>query len=186
MFVAGNAVSRSSPLACYAGDLPGHFDQPMWQPDGETGEPEMSVSVPGLTRSHGAGGEPVVPLGMPLVDDYVEFLGAVSPEHGARCRVRPEGVLQRGRRGPRAGCGRWMCWRLSRPSAPGARAIRCCSGWIPEVSTAGPGRARWPVRRPASPSSSGIFRPAVTCPPTRSRVGYRPGVSALVRPRVCR
>ena len=47
----------------------------------------MSVSVPCLIRSRGAGGEPVVRLGMPLVDDYLEFLAG---------RCRPNTVLAAG------------------------------------------------------------------------------------------
>ena len=39
----------------------------------------MSVSDPCLTRSRGPFGDPVVRLGMPLVDDYLEFLAG-------RCR----------------------------------------------------------------------------------------------------
>lgn len=44
----------------------------------------MSVSGPCLIRSRGASGEPVVRLGMPLVDDYLEFLDG---------RCRPNTVL---------------------------------------------------------------------------------------------
>lgn len=47
----------------------------------------MSVSVPCLIRSRGAGGEPVVRLGMPLIDDYLEFLAG---------RCRPNTVLAAG------------------------------------------------------------------------------------------
>jgi len=47
----------------------------------------VSVLAPCLIRSRGAGGEPVVRLGMPLVDDYLEFLGG---------RCRPNTVLAAG------------------------------------------------------------------------------------------
>jgi integrase/recombinase XerD len=40
----------------------------------------MSVSDPCLIRSRGPSGEPVVRLGVPLVDDYLEFLAG-------RCRT---------------------------------------------------------------------------------------------------
>ena len=36
--------------------------------------PEMSLPVPCLMRLQGPSGEPLVRLGMPLVDDYLEFL----------------------------------------------------------------------------------------------------------------
>jgi integrase/recombinase XerD len=44
----------------------------------------MSVLVPCLIRSSGPGGEPVLRLGVPLVDDYLEFLAG---------RCRPNTVL---------------------------------------------------------------------------------------------
>ncbi len=44
----------------------------------------MSVPYPCLIRSRGPGGEPVLRLGMPWVDDYLEFLGG---------RCRPNTVL---------------------------------------------------------------------------------------------
>ena len=44
----------------------------------------MSVPDPCLIRSRGPSGEPVVRLGMPPVDDYLEFLGG---------RCRPNTVL---------------------------------------------------------------------------------------------
>lgn len=44
----------------------------------------MSVSDPCLIRSRGPSGEPVVRLGMPLIDDYLEFLEG---------RCRPNTVL---------------------------------------------------------------------------------------------
>ena len=47
----------------------------------------MSVSDPCLIRSRGPSGEPVVRLGMPLVDDYLEFLAG---------RCRPNTVLAAG------------------------------------------------------------------------------------------
>ena len=44
----------------------------------------MSLSDPCLIRSRGPSGESTVRLGVPLVDDYLEFLeGTVSTEHGA-------------------------------------------------------------------------------------------------------
>ena len=46
----------------------------------------MSVPDPCLMRLRGPSGEPVVRLGMPLVDDYLEFLeGRCPTEHGAGC-----------------------------------------------------------------------------------------------------
>jgi integrase/recombinase XerD len=47
----------------------------------------MSVSDPCLIRSRGPSGEPVLRLGMPLVDDYLEFLEG---------RCRPNTVLAAG------------------------------------------------------------------------------------------
>jgi integrase/recombinase XerD len=44
----------------------------------------MSLSDPCLIRSRGPSGEPVVRLGMPLVDDYLDFLDG---------RCRPHTVL---------------------------------------------------------------------------------------------
>ncbi len=44
----------------------------------------MSVPYPCLIRSRGPGGEPVLRLGMPWVDDYLEFLAG---------RCRPNTVL---------------------------------------------------------------------------------------------
>ncbi len=44
----------------------------------------MSVLVPCLIRTSGAAGEPVLRLGLPLVDDYLEFLAG---------RCRPNTVL---------------------------------------------------------------------------------------------
>lgn len=44
----------------------------------------MCVFDPCLTRSHGPSGEPVVRLGAPLLDDYLEFLAG---------RSRPNTVL---------------------------------------------------------------------------------------------
>jgi integrase/recombinase XerD len=48
------------------------------------GGPEMSAFDPCLTRSRGPSGEPVVRLGVPLLDDYLEFLAG---------RSRPNTVL---------------------------------------------------------------------------------------------
>ena len=70
--------------ACYARDLPGHFDQPLWLPVDGAGGLEMSLSDPCLIRSRGPSGEPVVRLGVPLLDDYLEFLAG---------RCRPNTVL---------------------------------------------------------------------------------------------
>jgi hypothetical protein len=39
----------------------------------------MPVSGPCLIRSRGSLREPVVPLGMPLVDDYLEFVAGGGP-----------------------------------------------------------------------------------------------------------
>jgi len=47
----------------------------------------MSVSDPCLTRSRGPFGDPVVRPGMPLVDDYLEFMAG---------RCRPNTVLAAG------------------------------------------------------------------------------------------
>ena len=44
----------------------------------------MSLTDPCLIRSRGPSGEPTVRLGMPLVDDYLEFLDG---------RCRPNTVL---------------------------------------------------------------------------------------------
>ncbi len=44
----------------------------------------MSLSDPCLIRSRGPSGEPVLRLGMPLVDEYLEFLEG---------RCRPNTVL---------------------------------------------------------------------------------------------
>jgi len=67
------------------GDLHGHFHQPLWLPVDRARGFEMSVSDLCLIRSRGPSGEPLVRLGMPLVDDYLEFLESVPTEHGARC-----------------------------------------------------------------------------------------------------
>src|SRR3990170_2036712 len=76
---------RQAPAhACYADDLPGHFVQPLWLPVDGAGGLEMSLSDPCLIRSRGPSGEPVVRLGIPLVDDYLEFL---------KGRCRPNTVL---------------------------------------------------------------------------------------------
>lgn len=56
----------TSAHACYAGDLSGHFDEPLWLPVDGAGGLEMSVSDPCLIRSRGPSGESVVRLGMPL------------------------------------------------------------------------------------------------------------------------
>src|SRR5918994_4489895 len=75
----------SSPAhACYARDLPGHFDEPLWLSVDGAGGLEMSVSDRCLIRSRGPSGEPVIRLGVPLVDDYLEFLDG---------RCRPNTVL---------------------------------------------------------------------------------------------
>jgi len=44
----------------------------------------MSVSDPCLMRSRGPSGEPVLRLGLPLVDEYLDFL---------ECRCRPNTVF---------------------------------------------------------------------------------------------
>ncbi len=77
------------------------FDEPLWLPVDGAGGLEMSLSDPCLIRSRGPSGEPVVRLSMPLVDDYLEFLeGRCRPNAGVGCRVRPTGVLRRGRLAP--------------------------------------------------------------------------------------
>ena len=70
--------------ACYAGDLSGHFDEPLWLPIDGVGGLEMTLFDPCLIRSRGPSRELVVRLGMPLVDDYLEFLEG---------RCRPNTVL---------------------------------------------------------------------------------------------
>jgi hypothetical protein len=47
----------------------------------------MSVSDLCLIRSRGPSGEPLVRLGMPLVDDYLEFLEVGADR--TRCSLRP-------------------------------------------------------------------------------------------------
>src|SRR5215218_10729421 len=80
----GQAVRAN---ASYARDPSGHFDQPLWLPVDGAGGPEMSLFDPCLTRSRGPSGQVVVRLGMPLVDDYLEFLEG---------RCRPNTVLAAG------------------------------------------------------------------------------------------
>lgn len=53
----------------------------------------MSLSDPCLIRSRGPSGEPVLRLGMPLVDDYLEFLEG---------RCRPNTVMAAVRKQQRA------------------------------------------------------------------------------------
>lgn len=71
-------------IFCYAADLPEHFEEPLWLPVDGAGGLEMSLSDPCLIRSRGPSGESVVRLGLPLVDDYLEFLEG---------RCRPNTVL---------------------------------------------------------------------------------------------
>jgi site-specific recombinase XerD len=73
--------------ACYARDLLRHFDEPSWLLAGGVGGLEMSLLDVCLVRSRGRSGELVVRLGMPLVDDYLEFLAG---------RCRPNTVLAAG------------------------------------------------------------------------------------------
>src|SRR3954447_10417417 len=74
----------ASGSACYAGDVSGHFDEPRWLFPGGPGGLEMSLLAPCLIRSRGPAGEEVIRLGVPLVDDYLEFLAG---------RCRPNTVL---------------------------------------------------------------------------------------------
>jgi len=60
----------------------------------------MSMSDPCLIRSRGPSGEPVVRLGMPLLDEYLEFLGSNTAFANAELRfpfieamLTPLGVL---------------------------------------------------------------------------------------------
>jgi hypothetical protein len=68
---ATNAIPCRDPPghACYAGDLPGHFDQPFGCLPVEMKASICPRPTPCLIRSRGPSGEQVVRLGMPLVDD---------------------------------------------------------------------------------------------------------------------
>jgi len=70
--------------ACYARDLAGHFDEPWWLFASDVGGLEMPVLYPCLIRSRRPSGQVVVRLGVPLADDYLEFLEG---------RCRPNTVL---------------------------------------------------------------------------------------------
>ena len=71
----------------------------------------MPTFAPCVIRSQGPAGDPVVRLGLPLLDDYLEFLaGRCRPNTVLAAALRPEGVLHRrgqaaeaGPRGRRAG-----------------------------------------------------------------------------------
>lgn len=64
----------------------------------------MSVPLPCLIRSIGRSGEPVVLLGMPLVDDCLDFLaGRCRPNTVLARRPRIERLLHSGRQGTAGG-----------------------------------------------------------------------------------
>jgi len=53
----------------------------------------MPTIAPCLIHSHDPSGGPVVRLGVPLLDDYLEFLSGRCRPNGARGGLRPIGVL---------------------------------------------------------------------------------------------
>ena len=80
----------------------------MFHEDGKA--TRMPTHIPSLIRSEGPTGEPIVRLGQPLLDDYLEFLSG---------RCRPNTVLavafdlkvsSRSWASTRGGCGRLTCW----------------------------------------------------------------------------
>jgi hypothetical protein len=82
-----------------------------------------------LIRSRGPSGEEVVRLGMPLVDDYLEFLAG---------RCRPNTVLAAAYdlkvfftvvAKDVADVSPATCWGSSPPSGPVEPVSRCCSAW---------------------------------------------------------
>ena len=85
----------------------------------------MSVSDPCLIRSRGPSGEPVVRLGMPLVDDYLEFLeGRCRPNTVLAAAYDLRVFFTRRRQATGGGRGRRTCWGSSPPSAPAAPAAQ--------------------------------------------------------------
>jgi hypothetical protein len=75
---------RMCASACYARDLPGDFDQPVWLMVEGPGGRDMSGLDPSLVRSRGPSGEVVLRVGVACADDYLDFLSG---------RCRPNTVL---------------------------------------------------------------------------------------------
>ena len=147
----------------------------------------MSLSDPCLIRSRGPSGEPVVRLGMPLVDDYLEFLtvrcrpntvlaaaydlkvfftvvGKPPAEvvRGGRARVHHRPAHRRGRR-------RDVLQPVDAETSGGVATQHGARGGCR-----------------SSRGSSRTCRPAATSPRTRCRAGCRPVGSGRVPGRGCR
>jgi hypothetical protein len=104
------AIAEAHSSACYAGDLAGHVDQPLWLRVAGAGGSEMSLSGPCLIVLE----DPLVSLcrgwACRMVDDYLE------PSKG--------------------GAGRTRCWRPRREAARHVGSACACCPTLPRLARA--------------------------------------------------